>query len=238
MNVGTRRALLVVDVQNDFCPGGSLGVEGGHEVAAAIAVHLREVASKRVYDLVVFSKDWHEADSTNGGHIALAPDQPDFKNSWPPHCIQGTQGAEWHPEIQKVYEELKNSHLVPVIKGMGCAAYSAFEGTVLEKDGLTLEPGLLDRYPGVETLCGYLRMMDIEQLTVVGIATDHCVKASTLDGLTHGFQVVVLPEMCVGVDKIASAEALQEMHMSGAILDSTVEGLPWWQANADPQPYV
>jgi nicotinamidase/pyrazinamidase len=203
--MATGTALLVVDVQNDFCPGGSLGVEGGHHVAKEIAKHIRESHNK--YDLVVFSKDWHESDSTNGGHIALPPDLPDFVNTWPPHCIQGTVGADLHPEISAIAAELGNKAYV--LKGMGIPAYSAFEG-VISEDGKTLS--------GTQLLSEVLTSADITHLDVCGIATDYCVRASCLDAMTSDFITHILTDLCAGVAFESSQAALNDMASAGAHL--------------------
>jgi nicotinamidase/pyrazinamidase len=159
------------------------------------------------YDLVVFSKDWHEADSTNGGHIALPPDAPDFVNTWPPHCIQGTTGAQLHPEIAQLTTELGSRAFV--LKGMGIPAYSAFEG-VISKDGETLS--------GTEFLTEVLIDAGIKELDMCGIATDYCVRASCLDAITASFEVTVLRDLCAGVAQESSMSALDEMQTTGAHL--------------------
>lgn len=190
----TNRALLVVDVQNDFCPGGSLGVDGGHEVADQIATYVR---NNSMYDLVIFSKDWHEPDSDNGGHIALPPQEPDYVDTWPAHCIQGTEGAELHPKIAELAEELEDKAIV--LKGMGVPAYSAFEG-----------------WSGDRMLLDVLIENQIMEIDVCGIATDHCVRASVIDALRLEFDVRLLEDLCVGVDEQRSAEAIEEMDAKGA----------------------
>src|SRR5699024_2476638 len=115
-----KRALLIVDVQNDFVEGGALGDEGGNAVARGSAHHLRE--HKVPYDLVIATRDWHHADDDNGGHFAPEGEAPDFTNTWPAHCVQNTRGAEYHSALDM---ETINVH---IRKGMGTPAYSAFEG--------------------------------------------------------------------------------------------------------------
>jgi nicotinamidase/pyrazinamidase len=117
------RALLIVDVQRDFCEGGALGVEGGNAVAKGIAQHLdRPVLG---YDLVVASMDWHEAPpNDNCGHFALGDKLPDFVSSWPVHCVADTDGAALHPALAPVMSWID----YVVWKGHGTQSYSAFEG--------------------------------------------------------------------------------------------------------------
>src|SRR5438270_9675832 len=162
MMTATGRALLVVDVQNDFCEGGSLAVTGGTAVAAGVTRWLQSHGDD--YDLVVATADWHE---DPGAHFA---DQPDFHDTWPPHCVAGTPGAAFRPEL--------DTSLVDdvVRKGQHAAAYSGFEGVSERGQSLT------------ELLNGH----DISQLDIGGIATDHCVRATALDGARFGFAVRVL----------------------------------------------
>lgn len=113
------RALLIVDIQNDFTEGGALGVEGGGDVARGVSAHLAARAAD--YTAIVASRDWHEAEGDNGGHFAAG--EPDFRTTWPVHCVQGTPGAEYHPDLDLA---AVTHH---VRKGQGVPAYSLFEGT-------------------------------------------------------------------------------------------------------------
>lgn len=185
-----RQALLIVDVQNDFTEGGALGVEGGSAVSHGITDHVRSTE----YDLVVASRDWHDADTLNGGHFASAGEHPDFMKTWPKHCVAGTQGAEYHPalDIDRIDVHLR--------KGMGVPAYSAFEGETV--DGRTLSDVLTEH--------------EITRLDVAGIATDYCVRASALDALGAGIQVRVLSDLIAGVAPETSAAALKELAGAGA----------------------
>jgi nicotinamidase/pyrazinamidase len=183
------RALLVVDVQNDFTEGGALGVEGGAAVARAVTEHLR--AHGDDYGLVVASRDWHDGTGDNGGHFAS---QPDFAGTWPAHCVAGTPGAEYHPALDASLIDLH------VKKGQGRPAYSAFEGVL--DDG--------------RSLAEVLREQGVTDLDVVGIATDYCVRASALDGLDTGLQVRVLTDLIAGVAPATSAAALDELRDAGA----------------------
>ncbi|MBN9606034.1 MAG: isochorismatase family protein [Actinomycetales bacterium] len=190
------RGLLIVDVQNDFTEGGALGVEGGAAVAERITRYLREKPDR--YGLVVASRDWHEGHTDNRGHFAL-DGEPDFENSWPPHCVQGSTGAEYHPALDT---SLVAAH---VRKGQGVPAYSAFEGETDEGGSLV---ALLDD-------------RGITDLDVVGIATDYCVRASALDALAAGRRVRVLTDLVAGVAAESSAAALAELASAGAELATT-----------------
>lgn len=184
------RALLIIDVQNDFTEGGALGVDGGAAVAAAITAHARSHAAE--YALVVASRDWHDATGDNGGHFATDT-PPNFVTTWPVHCVAGSTGAEYHPAIDSSLID------VHVRKGQGVPAYSIFEGTTDEGGTLV---ALLDEH-------------GIDELDVVGIATDHCVRASALDALAAGRRVRVLSDLVAGVAPDPSAAALAEIVAAG-----------------------
>lgn len=197
-----KRALLIVDVQNDFTEGGALGVEGGAAVASGITELLRGESKAGTdagagYDLVIASRDWHDADNSNGGHFANEGEAPDFVNTWPRHCVAGTEGAQYHPSLDIGRID------VHVRKGMGIPAYSAFEGETL--DG--------------RKLADLLREAGITQLDVVGIATDYCVRASALDAIGEGITVRVLTDLIAGVAPESSAEALKELAGAGVSID-------------------
>lgn len=181
-----KKVLIVTDVQNDFCEGGSLAVRGGTEVAEAISLH----ALKHGYDHVVATRDYHVDPGT---HFA---EEPDFVDTWPPHCVVGTPGAEFHPsfDTSKVEEIFS--------KGAYTAAYSGFEG--FTGDGTDL--------------IDWLRTRDVEALDIVGIATDHCVRATALDGMRNGFAVRVLLDLTAGVAKQTTDAALAQMAHAGAEL--------------------
>lgn len=185
------RALLIVDVQNDFTEGGALGVAGGNAVAAGVNRLLAE--GKTEYELVAASRDWHEADTDNGGHFAAPGTEPDFVTTWPAHCVQGTMGAQYHPRVP--IDRID----VHVRKGTGEPAYSAFEG--FTGDGRRLGDVLGER--------------GIDRLDIVGIATDHCVRASALDALAAGLRVRVISELIAGVAPESSAAALRELASAG-----------------------
>lgn len=189
------RALFVIDVQNDFTEGGALGVTGGAAVAEGITDYLR--AHPDAYDLVIASRDWHDADNDNGGHFATG--EPDFVGTWPRHCVAGTPGAEYHPALDTSLVD------VHVRKGQGRPAYSIFEGTT--DDGRDLSE-VLDA-AGVTTI------------DVAGIATDYCVLASARDALDAGRDVAVLTDLVAGVAPESSQAALDELAAAGAQLLAT-----------------
>ncbi|KAA9107561.1 isochorismatase family protein [Microbacterium rhizomatis] len=185
------KALFIVDVQNDFTERGALGVAGGDEVAARITAFLKDHAGD--YALIVASRDWHDADNDNGGHFAP---EPDFIDTWPPHCVAGTFGAEFDEgfDTSAVTHQLK--------KGQGRPAYSLFEGVA--DDGATAAQ-LLDEHG----------IIDID---VVGLATDYCVRASALDAIAHGRRVRVFTDLVAGVHADSSQRALAEIAHAGAEL--------------------
>jgi nicotinamidase/pyrazinamidase len=187
-----RRALIVVDVQNDFCEGGSLPVTGGHAVAGAIAEHLAGHADR--YDLVVASRDWHDPDNLNGGHFPPAGEQPDYATTWPVHCVADTEGAAFADAVTATLRDA-----LVVSKGRGEPAYSAFQGVTA--DGATL----------AETLRG----QGITDVDVCGLATDYCVKATALDAVDAGFAVHLLPGLHAGVARETTAAAVDEMAARG-----------------------
>ncbi|WP_346010496.1 nicotinate phosphoribosyltransferase [Nocardioides sp. WS12] len=186
-----QRGLIVVDVQNDFVEGGSLGVTGGREVAGRISAHLAATAGD--YALVAASRDWHHANDTNGGHFHAPGEDPDFVNTWPVHCVQGDAGSDYAPEL---VTDAVTHH---VVKGMGEAAYSAFEGVT--EDGARL--------------ADLLRAAGVTEVDVTGIATDYCVRATALDAVKEGFVVRLLPGLHAGVAPDSSAAALEEMAAAG-----------------------
>ncbi|MER5841011.1 MULTISPECIES: nicotinamidase [Streptomyces] len=187
-----RRALIVVDVQNDFCEGGSLAVSGGADVAAAVTELIARVPGE--YRHVVATRDHHIAP---GGHFA---DNPDFVRSWPAHCVAGTEGAAFHPDFAPVVA----SGAVHAVfdKGAYSAAYSGFEGT--EENGA----GLAD----------WLRAREVDEVDVVGIATDHCVRATALDAAREGFRTRVLLDLTAGVAAPTTERALDELREAGVEL--------------------
>ncbi len=195
------RALIVVDVQNDFCEGGSLAVTGGAAVAAAISAYL--AAEGGGYAHVVASRDHH---IDPGDHFS---DHPDFAATWPPHCVAGTPGAEFHPgldtsRIEAVFSKGAHAAAEAVFsKGAHAAAYSAFEGT--DEAGTPL--------------AGWLRERGVDALDVTGIATDYCVRATALDAAREGFATRVLLRLTAGVDPVTTGEALAALKAAGVVLE-------------------
>jgi nicotinamidase/pyrazinamidase len=181
------RALVVVDVQNDFCEGGSLAVSGGAAVAAAISEHLRSAAGD--YAHVVATRDHH---IDPGRHFAQ---QPDFLDTWPAHCVVGTDGVELHPALERGPLEAVFD------KGEYAAAYSGFEGSA---EGVPLAEWLLER--------------GVDAVDVVGIATDHCVRATALDAVGHGFATRVLLHLTAGVTDGTTEAAIEELRTAGVEL--------------------
>lgn len=184
------RALFIIDVQNDFTEGGALGVDGGAAVAARITRYLAEHPNR--YDQVIASRDWHDAGNDNGGHFATTT-APDFVTTWPVHCVAGTPGAEFHPALDT------GAVTVQVRKGQGEPAYSIFEGTT--EDGEPL-PRKLDE-------------LGVDEIDVVGIATDYCVLASALDAAETGRRVRVFDDLIAGVAPDSSVEALRRLAAAG-----------------------
>ena len=187
------RALLVVDIQNDFCEGGALGVAGGTRVAQGVSGYIAEHGSE--YAVIVASRDWHDGDNDNGGHFAPEGDEPNFVTTWPVHCVSGTHGAEYHPELTLPGETIH------VKKGQGVPSYSMFEG--LSDDGRTVEE--------------ILAQFGVNQVDVVGIATDHCVRASALDARHAGFEVRVLDNLVAAVSPDTEQIARSEMSEAGVV---------------------
>ncbi|MGC4932461.1 isochorismatase family protein [Gordonia sp. DT30] len=178
-------ALVIVDVQNDFCEGGALGVRGGAAVAHAINSIVGD------YRTVVASRDYH---IDPGAHFS---DEPDYIDSWPPHCRVGTDGVAFCPALDTSAVDDVFS------KGEYGAAYSGFEGA--DDDGAGLE--------------GWLRERGITSVDIVGIATDHCVRATALDAVRAGFTTRVLLNFTAAVAGRTARAALDEMSSAGIVLD-------------------
>ena len=191
----TKKALIVVDVQNDFCEGGSLAVTGGRGVASAISGYLATHADD--YAVIVASRDKHDDHSTNGGHFAPPGDEPDFVNTWPVHCVAHSKGQDYAPELSLRHID------VHISKGMGEPAYSAFQG--IDENSRTLADILLRR--------------GITDVDVVGIATDYCVKATALDARKHSLNTRLLAGLHAGVAPETSAAALTEMAAAGVMVE-------------------
>ncbi|WP_422743798.1 nicotinamidase [Mycobacterium sp. WMMD1722] len=180
------RALVVVDVQNDFCEGGSLAVSGGAEVARRI----NELLTRPEYTHIVATKDFH---IDPGDHFS---DHPDYRNSWPRHCVAGTTGADFHPDLDATPVE------AVFTKGEYAAAYSGFEGR--DADGTSLAE--------------WLRGHDVDEIDVAGLTTDYCVRATASDAVAEGFRTRVLLDYTAGVAEDTTAEAVEALRGAGVQL--------------------
>jgi len=186
-----KHALIVVDVQNDFCEGGSLPVAGGAKVAHDIAEILHHWSTQDLdapdYAHVVATKDHH---IDPGTHFSR---DPDFVESWPAHCVVGTDGEGFHPNLDpQPFDAV-------FLKGEHAAAYSGFEG----------------RTTGGAGLAEWLRTHEVTHVDVCGIATDYCVRATALDAVREGFETKVLTGLCAGVAPESSEAALRELASAG-----------------------
>ena len=181
-------ALIVVDVQVDFCEGGSMGVAGGAATAAAISRHV--AAEGNQYTHIVASRDYHD---DPGAHFSATPD---FVTSWPVHCRVDDAGAAFHPALDVAGLEEVFS------KCLFTAAYSAFEATNPLGDALAL----------------WLGERGVDAVVVVGIATDHCVRATALDSVGAGFATRVRLDLTAAVAPDTAAAAEREMTGAGVVL--------------------
>jgi nicotinamidase/pyrazinamidase len=190
----TEKALVIVDVQNDFCPGGALGVQDGDRIVPVLNKYIEKFA--QAGKPIFFTRDWHPPRTTHfntdGG-------------LWPPHCVQGSKGAEFHPSLQL------GSYTALLSKGMAVDedSYSAFDA--VDSHGLPLAE--------------ILRQSGIKRIYIGGLATDYCVKQTVLDGLAQGFQVVVLQDGVAGVNLQPedSAQAMEAMLQAGAAVGGSVD---------------
>ena len=187
---GAARALVIVDVQNDFCdvPGAALPVAGGAALAARISDYVRDSAGS--YAAVVATRDWH---IDPGDHFS---DVPDYAGTWPPHCRAGSTGAAFHPALATAALDEVFS------KGQYSASYTGFDGVA--PDGATLED--------------WLRSRDLGAVDVVGIATDYCVRATVVDAARLGFATRVLADLCAGVAPGTTRSALAEMDVVAEVV--------------------
>ncbi len=192
VRLGPVRALVIVDVQNDFCEGGSLAVAGGAAVARAVSELLAGPGSAR-YAQVVATQDYHV---NPGAHFSATPD---YSASWPAHCVAGTPGADFHPDLD-------TSRIAEVFrKGAYAAAYSGFEGT----SGTG------------ETLLHWLSGHDIDEVDVAGIATDYCVRATAADAAKAGIDTTVLLSQTAGVAGPSTQDAMDSLRAAGVTLTGT-----------------
>lgn len=220
-----RRALIAVDLQNDFCEGGSLAVEGGSAVAAGVADLITTDPER--YHLVVTTRDWHSTDTSD--HFSTDGAEPNFTSTWPYHCMAGTPGADYHPDFATILGHPRlggsvtgggevdtgtgpgsdtDGGLVEVLKGQHTAAYSGFEGT--SSSGRTLAQVLTEN--------------NITDVDVCGLATDYCVRATTLDALSWMARtgidgtVRVLTDLVAPVAEETGRAAIAEMADAGAMM--------------------
>lgn len=177
-------ALIIVDVQNDFVEGGSLGVPGGLNLAERIAEKLESVFPT-MFDHIVYTQDWH---IEPGDHFS---NNPDFVDSWPVHCVANEPGSEIAPVLREVVE--KNAdNFMNIRKGMYDASYSGFDG--VDADDNKLE--------------ALLKNLGVDEVTIVGIAAEHCVRATALDAAEAGFRTTVWSDYTVGIDEDRVNEVL------------------------------
>ncbi|HYY58069.1 MAG TPA: nicotinamidase [Pyrinomonadaceae bacterium] len=184
---GKKRALIIVDVQNDFCPGGALAVASGDEVIAPLNALAREFLARG--DIVIKSRDWHPPETS---HFAA------YGGTWPIHCVQGTDGARFHPDL------IDDPRISVVSKDqMNVDEYSAFDGT---------------------DLAARLRQSGVEEVWVGGLATDYCVKHTVLDALKEGFKVKAIEDAMrpVELQHGDGQRAIEEMRLRGAQIISAV----------------
>jgi nicotinamidase/pyrazinamidase len=188
-------ALIVVDVQRDFCEGGSLAVTGGARVAAGITEVV--AAHPDEWTLVVATRDWHV---DPGKHFAAPGTAPDFRHTWPVHCRAGTEGADFHPALQL-------AGALTISKGQHSAAFSGFEGA--DDAG--------------RPLAGLLADAGVDRVDVVGIATSYCVAATALDAAGAGLATRVLTDLCADVDPAATPATLLELGVAGVTLATSAD---------------
>lgn len=186
-----KTALLIVDVQNDFIEGGSLAVSGGEAVAQRLA---NLIAEDNDFDFLITTQDWH---INPGNHWS---ETPDYVDTWPVHCAAETFGAELRTELQDALDTTQTP-IFQIVKGEHEAAYSGFEGRA--KNGQNGD------------VADLIKNLGVTNLVVVGLATDHCVKATAMDAVEAGFAVEVLTDYIAGVSPERSVEALKELEAAG-----------------------
>lgn len=185
------RALIVVDVQNDFCEGGSLAVEGGAGIAHDITAFLHKTNSD--YDVIVFTRDWH---INPGAHFASNVkdlDAPDYVNTWPDHCVASTPGAELHPNL------MLPMRAIEFRKGQYAASYSGFDGQNLNDESLEY----------------FLKLKRITHVDVCGLALDYCVRATAEDALQHDYDTSIIADLTAAVNPDNFRAVCQELNEKG-----------------------
>ena len=183
---GAARALVIVDVQRDFCEGGALAVPGGSELAALISRYVARASSSGApYAVVVTSQDWH---IDPAGHFAPPGQEPDYASTWPRHCLAGGAGAVLHPDLDA-------PGALHIYKGQYAAAFSAFEGTD-------------DQGRGLATLLGEAGVGHVD---IVGIATSFCDKQTAMSSVALGFRTTLVTDLCVDVPGAPTSATLAEL---------------------------
>lgn len=216
-------ALIIVDIQQDFCEGGTLAVEGGAQTASLITEYMNQCGHK--FDVIATTRDWH---IDPGPHFS---ENPDFEDTWPVHCVAGTPGAELHENLDSEFIDAE------FLKGQYNDGYSGFDGVLGEPDMIRSQDGMAGPYGATAaaaaatdsdavTMDEWLREHRVENITVVGIATDHCVRATAMDASDAGYEVRVITNLTTGVAEKTTDEAIEDMEDSGVMLSD------WPGANA------
>ncbi len=188
------KALIVVDVQNDFCEGGALAVDGGGSVARSITELAGLDRAGGAYELVAATKDWHV---DPGEHFADPEVGPNFVDTWPVHCVADSDGAAFHPDLDIAVDEV-------FLKGRTTASYTGFDGGAASDESVLLGD--------------WLKARGVTSVDVVGLATDHCVRATALDAVAAGFDTTVLLEHCAGVAPETTDAAMAQLVAAGVVL--------------------
>ena len=199
------KALIIVDVQNDFCAGGALATDRGAKVASLISEYVED--NHHRYEAVVATQDWH---IDPGAHFS---DTPDFVDSWPVHCVANTEGAEIHPNLDTDYIEAYFR------KGRYEAAYSVFEGLQSPEESVMTgeheQGATLDDVGPKTPLAVWLDELEIQDVDIVGIATDYCVLATAKDAVDAGYETRVLIDLTAPVHENKLDEVIAEMEDEG-----------------------
>lgn len=197
------KALLIVDPLVDLCEGGAIEIPGGNDCVAAIVAMLSEDPATEghvTYDLVLVSRDWHDPDSTNGGHFAFPPDRPDYVNTWPIHCVQGTPGAEFAPAFATY---IAANPLPVAYRGMGTPGISALDGFVYTTEGPLSVPA-------------YLSTAGVTEVALCGLGASTTIRTTAYDLLSSAMPVSVLPTLCVGRRAIDGVALEHEIEVQSA----------------------
>lgn len=191
------KALIVVDIQKDFCEGGNLAVAGGNKVAGLVSSRL--MPAWPLYPVVALTRDWHIAP---GNHFAIY-EEPDYKTSWPVHCVAGTRGAEIHPDITRALRNLPRDTAVDFFnKGATSAAYSGFEG----RNSLEVPLHI------------WLKAYGVTEVDIVGLALDYCVKETARAAALNHYNTRVLTSYTASVHPENDVETLAGISQWGATL--------------------